>query len=87
MHSNPRSIGGAEECSTALVGFLQRSFLFSPKAIMRNGFSVSLSRGDNTQGRMRISALILVLLLTFGVACALDRFAWRHNARSRVVDM
>jgi hypothetical protein len=36
---------------------------------------------------MSISILILVLLLTFGVACALDRFARRHNARSRVVDM
>jgi hypothetical protein len=36
---------------------------------------------------MSISTLILVLLLTFGVACALDRFARRHNARSQVVDM
>jgi len=28
---------------------------------------------------MTISTLILVLLLTFGVACALDRFARSHR--------
>jgi cell division protein FtsL len=36
---------------------------------------------------MGISTMILVLLLTLGVACALDRIARRHNARSRIVDM
>jgi hypothetical protein len=32
---------------------------------------------------MTISTLMLILLLTFGVACAFDRFAKSHHYRAR----
>jgi hypothetical protein len=56
------------------VGFLQRSALFFAEATMRDEFSFSLSHGDNMQGgRMTVSTLVLILLLTFGAAGALER--------------
>jgi hypothetical protein len=56
------------------VGFLQRSVLFFVEAISPAGFPVSLSHGYNTQGgRMTVSTLILILLLTFAGAGALER--------------
>jgi uncharacterized membrane protein YqjE len=43
-------------------------------------FSILLLPKDNIQGAiMTISTLILVLLLTFGAACALDRLARSHR--------
>jgi hypothetical protein len=52
-------------------------------ATMRSASSVPLSRKDNIEGRMSISALILILLLTFAVACVLDRSARSHSRLSR----
>jgi hypothetical protein len=73
--------GAQKKFSTSAVGFLQRSVLFSLKPHFGTDFLL-LSRRDNMQGgRMSISTLILILLLTFGAACALDRFARAHLSR------
>jgi hypothetical protein len=56
------------------VGLLQRSVLFLLKPQCGAGFSVFLSHEDNMQGgRMTVSTLILILLLTFAAAGALER--------------
>ena len=53
------------------VGFLQRPVLILPKPHTRRVF---LSHGYNMQeGRMTVSTLILILLLTFAGAGALER--------------
>ena len=49
---------------------------FFVRAIARDGFFCShVAQEQQAGGRMTISTLILVLLLTFGAACALDRLA------------
>ena len=79
--------GARRSFPLAPVGFVQRSVLISPKPQCGTDLRFPCHAGATCRGRMSISTLILVLLLTFGVACALDRFARRHNARSRIVDM
>jgi len=52
------------------------SAAFFADATVQDGFSFICRAGTTgTGGRMTISTLILILLLTFGVACVLDRFA------------
>ena len=79
--------GARRSFPLAPVGFVQRSVLISPKPQCGTDLRFPCHGGATCRGRMSTSTLILVLLLTFGVACALDRFARRHNARSRIVDM
>ena len=65
---------GTGEFSTAVCGIFATISSFFAEATMRDEFSFSLSHGDNMQGgRMTVSTLVLILLLTFGAAGALER--------------
>ena len=57
---------------------------FFTEATLMDEFLALLSRRNNMQGgRMSVSTLFLILLMTFVVACALDRFFQSRSARQR----
>jgi hypothetical protein len=65
---------GAHGISTAVCGIIATISSFFVEATSGAGFSVFLSHEDNMQGgRMTVSTLILILLLTFAAAGALER--------------
>jgi hypothetical protein len=57
---------------------------FFTEVTLPDEFLALLSRRNNMQGgRMSVSTLFLILLMTFVVACALDRFFQSRSARQR----
>jgi hypothetical protein len=53
------------------------------QATVRDWFSVPCHPRTTYGGHMSVSTLVLILLLTFGVGCALDHFtrSYRYSAR------
>jgi hypothetical protein len=65
---------GARGISTAVCGIFATISSFFVEATMRGGFfCISVAWGQHAGGRMTVSTLILILLLTFAAAGALER--------------